>query len=212
MGEFYETEDIAPKTRICPNCGTILKLPIYQKAWFWVLVVFVALTLIGGILQAIGKNNGTVEPNTPGASGQAAVDSTEPSTINPKDAVFSGDCGISASGQMGTTIINYPELKISIKNTTNKDIAAISFYAVPYDVYGDEIKGWTTQKKLYTDTAIRAGASTNITYSFIEDSVKTLKLYVYSVYFSDGTEWGDKDALESTILKNGTLIQVSGES
>ena len=44
------------------------------------------------------------------------------------------------------------------------------------------------------------------------DTVKTVELYVYSVYFADGTEWGDKDATKSAILKNGTIIEVSGES
>ena len=47
---------------------------------------------------------------------------------------------------------------------------------------------------------------------FIGDSVKTLKLYAYSVYFSDGTEWGDKDATKSTILNNGAAFEVPGQS
>ena len=71
---------------------------------------------------------------------------------------------------------------------------------------------WISQNKLYTDTAIGVGKSNTISYQFIEDSVKTVKLYVYSVYFADGTEWGDKDATKSTILENGALIEVSGES
>ncbi len=113
---------------------------------------------------------------------------------------------------MGSSIIGFPELTISITNKTDKEISAIQFYAVPYDVYGDEIVGWTSQNKLYTDTAIGAGKSDTVTYQFIEDSVKTLKLYVYSVYFSDGTEWGDKNSTESTILNNGAVIEVYGES
>ena len=95
---------------------------------------------------------------------------------------------------MGSSVIGYPELTVSITNTTNKDISAIQFYAVPCDVYGDEITGWTSQNKLYTDTSIGAGESTSITYQFIEDTVKTVELYVYSVYFSDGSEWGNRNA------------------
>lgn len=67
-------------------------------------------------------------------------------------------------------------------------------------------------KQSYTDTAIGAGKSTSISYQFIEDRVKTVKLYIYSVYFSDGTEWGNKDAAKSTILDHGALVEVSGES
>ena len=113
---------------------------------------------------------------------------------------------------MDTSIIGYPTLTISIENTSNKDISAIRFYAVPFDVYGEEIKYWTTPNYLYTDQTISTGASTSIVYDFIEDSVKTIKLYVYSVYLADGTEWGDKEATKSTILDNGAVIEVYGQS
>ena len=113
---------------------------------------------------------------------------------------------------MGETIIGLPELTISITTTTSKTISAIQFYAVPLDVYGEEISGWTAQNELYTDTAIEAGASTSISYQLIEDSVKTVQLYIYSVFFSDGTEWGNREATKSTILKQGMLVDVSGQS
>ena len=90
--------------------------------------------------------------------------------------------------------IGYPEWTISITNTTEQEISAIPFYAVHCGVYGDEIAGWTSQNKLYTDTAIGAGKSDSIRYQFMKDSVKTLKLYVYRVYFADGTVWSDQDA------------------
>ena len=134
-------------------------------------------------------------------------------TDNPKvedtPSVFDGDCGIAASAEIGNNIINYPELTITITNTSNKDISAIQFYAVPQDVYGEEINSWTTQKNLYTDTTIPAGETTTISYQLIEQSVKTVKLYVYSVYFADGTEWGDKDAPSSNILKGAPTIDVT---
>lgn len=198
---------IASTAKTCPSCGAKNKRPIYRRVWFWILIIFVAFIILGSILEGIYGSGGEVP-----AQGNSNATAINNQTVPSVDTDFSGDCGISASATMESSIINYPELKISIKNTTKKDIAAIRFYAVPFDVYGDEIKGWTTQKYLYTDTAIRAGASNKITFQFIEDSVKTVKLYVYSVYFSDGTEWGNKDASDSTILKNGTLINVSGES
>lgn len=130
------------------------------------------------------------------------------SKVSSAASIFDGDCGISAIAEIGNNIINYPELTITITNTTDKEIAAIKFYSIPKDVYGEEIKGWTTQKNLYTDTAIAPGSSNTITYQFIEQSVKTVDLYVYSVYFSDGTEWGDKDAISGKIIKEAPMIEV----
>ena len=144
------------------------------------------------------------------------VEDISTQTENPKveetPSIFDGDCGITASAEIGNNIINFPELKITITNTTDKEIAAIQFYAVPQDVYGEEIKSWSTQKNLYTDTPISAGKTTTISYQLIEQSVKTVKLYVYSVYFSDGTEWGDKDAPSSKILKDAPTIEVTVNS
>lgn len=193
---------IASSAKVCPSCGAKNKPPIYKRVWFWLLMVFIVALIIGGIFGSGGTSNNSA--NTTSTSNNA--------TVSTKESVFDGDCGIEASAEMGSSIIGYPELTISISNTTSKEISAIQFYAVPYDVYGDEITGWTSQNKLYTDDAIGAGASDSLIYQFIEDSVKTVKLYVYSVYFSDGSEWGDKDATESMIINNGALIEVSGQS
>ncbi len=199
--------EIASSAKACPSCGAKNKPPIYKRVWFWLLMVFVIAPIIGGILGSGGTTNSGTSNNLANTT-----NTSNNATVSTKQSVFDGDCGIEASAEMGSSIIGYPELTISISNTTNKEISAIQFYAVPYDVYGDEITGWTSQNKLYTDSAIGAGASDSLTYQFIEDSVKTVKLYVYSVYFADGTQWGDKDATKSTISSNGALIEVSGQS
>ena len=130
-------------------------------------------------------------------------------TVGSHSSVFDGNCGITATAEIGNNIINYPELKITITNTANKEISAIKFYAVPLDVYGEEIKGWTTQKNLFTDNSIPAGETTTISYQLIEQSVKTVKLYVYSVYFADGTQWGNKDASSNQIINGAPTIEVT---
>ena len=129
--------------------------------------------------------------------------------VETKPSVFDGDPGIFASAEIGNNLINYPELEITITNTTDKKISAIKFYSVPLDVYGEEIKGWRTQENLYTDNSIPAGKTTTISYQLIDQSVKTVKLYLYSVYFEDGSEWGDKDAPASKILKEAPTIEVT---
>lgn len=90
-----------------------------------------------------------------------------------------------------------------------RHIKLYRLFCIHYDVYGDEITGWTSQKNLYTDEPNKAGASTKVDFQLIEESVKTVKLYVYSVYYADGTEWGDKDAFESEILEKGVPINVT---
>ena len=201
--------EIAKSAKSCPSCGAKNKQPIYQKVWFWLVIVLVVIPVIGTIASS-GESNMVNEPGTLTRENSEVEVKVKETTTEPN--AFSGDCGIDASAEMGEDIIGYPELSISIKNTTDKKISAIQFWAVPCDVYGDEITGWTSQNKLYTDTAIEAGKSTTIAYGFIEDSVKTVKLYVYSVYFSDGTEWGDKEATKTEILNNAKLIEVYGES
>ena len=207
-------KEIAASAKVCPSCGAKNKPPIYKRVWFWVLIIFFVVPMIVIIKEGGNSTNNTNRNDS--SSETASSDSnnvvSSDSTVSSNNSAFDGDCGIEASAEMGSSIIGYPELTISISNTTEKEISAIQFYAVPYDVYGDEITKWTSQNKLYTDTAIGAGSSNTISFQFIESSVKTVKLYVYSVYFADGTEWGDKDATKSTILKNGALIEVSGES
>lgn len=152
------------------------------------------------VLLAFGMITGCIDEDSSTSSNKSITSST---------SVFDGDCGIVASAEIGNNIIGFPELKITITNTTDKDISAIKFYSVPQDVYGKEITGFTTQKNLYTDDSIPAGATKTISYQFIEQSVKTVKLYVYSVYFADGTEWGNKDATSSKILREAPTIDVT---
>ena len=206
--------EISSKAYVCPSCGAKNKPPIYKRVWFWILVIIILSPIVSSVFVSDSENN-TDNPAassaTSAASSSASSENTE-ETQNTQESAFSGECPISASAQMVSSVIGYPELTISISNPTEKDVAAVQFYSVPYDVYGDEITGWTSQNKLYTDSTIGAGQSSTISYQFIEDSVKTVKLYVYSVYFTDGTEWGDKEATKSTAIESGMPVEVSGQS
>lgn len=189
--------EIAKSANVCPQCGAKNKKPIYTAWWFWLVVI-----MFVGIVAGAGNSSGdSAKTDDESQKGTRA-------TVNAVTSVFDGDCGITASAEIGNNLINFPELTIAVTNTTEKEIAAIQFYAVPYDVYGDEIKGWTTQSKLYTDEPILAGKSDTVSYQLIEQSVKTVKLYVYSVFFADGTEWGDKDATRTKILEEAPTIEV----
>lgn len=194
--------EIASSAKTCPSCGAKNKASS-QKKLLSRLIVILAIIVFVAVVAGTSSDSGTGTSNEKGNT---------QTTLSKIAEAFDGDCGISASAEMDSNIIGYPSLNISIKNNTDKKIEAIKFYAVPLDVYGDEITYWTSQNKLYTDTEIVAGGSNSISFDFIEGSVKTLELYVYSVYFEDGTEWGDKDATKSNILKYGVPIEVAGES
>ncbi len=183
---------------ICPHCGTKNKKPIFKRWWFWVIIVIFVTAVAGGS----GNPNSSTPPSNNDNTTSTPTVQTE----------FSGDCGISAHAEMGQDIIGQPTITVSITNKTNKNISAIQFYAVPIDVYGEEITGVFAQNKLSTDDTIAAGKSVSRNWQFLEKSVKTVKLYVYSVFFSDGTEWGDKDATKHTIIKNALPITVEGVS
>ena len=126
---------------------------------------------------------------------------------NAKSA-FYDDCGVSVSATLSKDILNYAELNISVKNTADKEIAAVKLYAIPQNVYGDEIDSWFAPREILYDTAIPAEGCGCFTHSFLDESVKTVTLYVYSVYFSDGTEWGDRNAKKATILKEAREVNV----
>ena len=194
--------EIAKNARFCPDCGAKNKKPIFKKWWFWLIIII----LIGVIAGSGGE---TTDVDTTKKGDENNVSNI---TVNTVASIFDEDCGVAASAEIGNNIINYPELEITITNTSDKEIAAIQFYAVPYNVYGEEIKGWTTQSNLFTDTPISVGETTTISYQFIEQSIKTVKLYIYSVYFADGTEWGNKDATTSKILEEAPIIEVEIKS
>ncbi len=114
---------------------------------------------------------------------------------------FAQLCPVEISSSMYDNIIGVPEIKCTFKNNTDKEIAAIKMYFLPKDVYGEEVNTVFTTHELYTDDPIAAGGSCSKNWQLIDSNIKSGDIYVYSVYFSDGTEWGDKDASVSDIKK-----------
>lgn len=181
---------------------------------FAVIVICLQLTACFGMFYG-SSDETTTMPDSPvqqveNGEGTEERRTTIPAAIT-EEQPFDGDPGIVASAVIGDSIIGYPEITINVKNTTDKDIAAMQFYAVPFDVYGDEIKSFMSQNRLSTDNEISTGKTKELTYQLIDASVKSIDLYIYSVYFSDGSEWGDRNATASEILKNAPAIEVSVE-
>lgn len=134
------------------------------------------------------------------------------STICPAIAQsFSGDSGVTASASIGKDIIGHPQVTIKIKNNTEKEIAALLFYAIPYNVYGEEVKSFLVTKRLFSDDPLASGKSDTRFWQLLDTKVKTVKLYLFSVYFEDGTQWGDKEADREDIITKGQPITVTKE-
>ena len=55
--------DIDSSIKLCPQCGTKNKKPLYKKWWFWIIVLFVIIA-IGSTNDNDKTNNKTVKTNS----------------------------------------------------------------------------------------------------------------------------------------------------
>lgn len=196
-------KEIDEKAVICVHCGCPAKVkkPLFKRVWFWLIVVFAFLVICisscgGDTTSETGTNNTQNEE-----SGQTAPSIPEE---------FAQPCPVSVSASVSNNIIGVPELKVNVRNNTDKEIAAIQFYFLPKDVYGDDVNTVLTSNKLYTDEPIGVGGSCSRSWQMLDQNIKGGTVYVYSVYYTDGTEWGDKDASTSRIKQYG--LKISAES
>ena len=196
-------KEIDDKAVVCVHCGVAVKeqkvkKPLYKKWWFWAAIVIVFV----GIVGSAGSSGDDTKTGT-----EAPTSSTVSQDNTPKvPAEFAGECPIKISATVKDNIIGVPELTCNISNKTDKEIAAVQLYFLPKDVYGKDVNTIFTTEKLYTDEVIGANGSCSRSWSMLDDNIKSGDVYVYSVYFTDGTEWGDKDASNSTIKKYGLKI------
>lgn len=202
---------IAASAKVCPSCGGKQKKPVYKQIWFWVVLVLVVAGVIGSVSSGSDRE-GSANQSSAADNLSSAAAAKDPASSSSAPSVFDGDCGITATAEIGPNMINFPELKIDITNTTDKEIAAIKFYIVPYDVYGEQLTGPLAENGLITDNSIAAGSSATRSWQLLEQHTHDVDLYVYSVYFSDGTEWGDRNASENQILKEAVQLDVTVKS
>ncbi|MBO5925320.1 MAG: hypothetical protein J6Q52_03610 [Clostridia bacterium] len=141
-----------------------------------------------------------------GCTGAGGGGNTLPN--NPTNSKFNSTPQISIVAELGENILGYPNVTAQITNNSEKDIAALRFYVQYYDVYGDITTNYIDANKLSCDNTILSGASYTGVWQFYNEKIKSVDLYIYSIYYADGSEWGDKDATKSTILNNGYKIQV----
>ncbi len=194
--------DIEESTTNCPPCAIRNKKPFFMKWWFWTIAV-IFICIIGGTVREL-ENLNYKDIDTMAEKTEATTETVS--------SVFDGNCGIAASAKIESNTINMFQSDITITNTAGKEITAIRFYVVLYNVSGGEITGASDQRTLSVSTPIPADETTTISYQPIENGVRNMKLYVYSVCFADGTQWGDKDAATSEILSDAPTIEVKIKS
>jgi len=185
-----------------------------SKGMFVGISIFLAFFLFFGIIitsEPTDSSMNTTADATISAENVNAVANTTETSATAENAPakkeeevppeFAKEFPITVSPSMYENIIGFPEIKCHISNNTDKEIAAIQLYLLPKDVYGEEVHSIFVTNRLQCDTTIPANGAETFAWQMVEDSIKSGDLYVYSVYFSDGTEWGDRNASISTIKK-----------
>ena len=99
-------------------------------------------------------------------------------------------------------------LKISFTNNSPYTIAAIKFYFECFNVYGEYIKN-SNCNCIYQRHSIQAGEVKECKYYISKSNVKSIKIYLYSVYFKNNCypEWGYRE-LSPEQIKYSPAIRI----
>lgn len=161
--------------------------------------IFIVVIICISIMSSFFTDNSS-EKNT-----SLSVSNSEKSV--PEE--FSSDFPLDVKAALYDNILGFPELKCEIRNNSSKEISAIKLYFEPRNVYCEKSENIFTTKKLDTDNSILAGETAQLTWQLLDQDIKFGDLYIYSIYFSDGTEWGDKTASESILKKYGFKLNAT---
>ncbi len=173
--------------RSCEFCPERRETPLYKKPWFWILLLTaIAITAINAI--------NIYQPS-------------KDSVHNDPHDRFNDDCKISATASINKSSTGMQELTLFVTNLTGKNIASFNFFAFPSSIY-KKLEKTAPQSHTYKGVEIPSGSSVFSSHQFIKNYHGDVKLYIYSVDFSDGSQWGDKTATSGAIRKNGIAIDV----
>lgn len=140
---------------------------------------------------------------------ESVVEPEQPKEKSDVPDEFASECPISVSASLYDTALGLPNLSCSMTNLTDKEILAVKVYFVPRDIYGEEIHYMLTSNKIKFDSPIGAYETDSQFTSLLDDDIKSGEVYVYSVYFEDGTEWGNREASVKNIKKYGVKLPVT---
>jgi len=96
---------------------------------------------------------------------------------------------------------NTPSVKINVQNNENKDILAIEFYILEYDIYGKILQSENSPKFTATRTIPAYGFKT-LRHRPSHPATHKIQIFFYSIYYNDGSFWGCKDASTKVIFEH----------
>ena len=98
------SNDVSSKAKVCPNCGSKIKKPIYKKWWFWLVIAILFIAVVSG-----------------GGDDENVAESGEPTTVVDETKAFEGDSAELTIGE-NTNLNAIEESKKEKKQTTTKNI------------------------------------------------------------------------------------------
>lgn len=176
----------------------ILREGTKGKRYGLIVGICVTIVICFAITAVDYSNNKQNSSVTVGTQTVEKIDSNTENTVdNEIDSTaekYAQPLPVSISAYLSDNMLGMPVLNCTFTNNTDKEIAAIKLYFDPVDVYGEKVSTIFTSNDLLTDTYISAGTSHSASWQMLDEEIKSGDVYVYSVYFTDGSEWGNKDA------------------
>lgn len=168
------------------------------------IISFVLCIIILTCFSACSFTNSTSNSST-------STDSSTSSTEN-YGRYFDDECPIRVHAKYYTSD---QTISITHTNESTKTIAAVKYLIVVYNVYGEELKqygyGSSSVIATYDDFDTRPSSQNTGDWALkgFNDG-KSVCIYVYSVYFTDGTEYGNRNLSTNTIKQFAPKTSVYG--
>lgn len=155
--------------------------------------------------------------NRDGSSAITNANGTDKDTESDKNdpdysSLFAGACPVKINA---TYYTSDQTLSIRQTNQGGKTIVAIKYLIVVYDAYGEILQKYGYGASALTATYDKFNINSGVSYTGdwklngFSDG-KSLDIYVYSVYYSDNTEWGNHDLNVTDIKKYAPKTHVTG--
>ncbi len=124
---------------------------------------------------------------------------------NATKELFKKELLANISGRMLPISEKESDILVCVKNRSPFDILAIEIYVEEYNIYGQKLN-LRENPYLIIEETISNGETKNFKLTTSGEMVKKTHLYFYSVYYSDNTFWGCKEADQKTITSNSYLL------
>lgn len=139
----------------------------------------------------------------------AGCDGMSPDEM-PEDT-FAGDPGITAFAEVCKNEIDMLDVKITVTNTSGKEINGLRFCASLLDGKGNVIDDTVNQIAInfLDNVSIAADETTTFDVMISQRATETIELHLMYVSCADGSEWGDKNAGINTVISLAPTFPVT---